>query len=148
MSPQTLTPMTNAQSQCGTSVSRAPCIGAPALLQADMQLAESALAFRQGVDNRLLQRHVDLHRHDAFVRPGEAVRGLFDCIFLDVGHDHIGARLGKHRGDSEADAGSGTRVRSRFSREMFRKAPCLSWRPSADRSTEDAQIVSCGPVRF
>ena len=30
---------------------------------------------------------------------------LFDCIFLDVGHNHIGARLGKHRGDSEADAG-------------------------------------------
>jgi len=37
------------------------------------------------------------------------VRCLFDRIFLDVGHDHIGARLGKRRRDSEADAGSGTR---------------------------------------
>ena len=35
------------------------------------------------------------------------MRVLFDCIFLDVGHDHIGARLGKHRGDSGADAGNG-----------------------------------------
>jgi hypothetical protein len=37
------------------------------------------------------------------------MRGSFDRIFLDVGHDHIGARLGKRRRDSEADAGSGTR---------------------------------------
>src|SRR5947208_16560986 len=34
MTPQTLTPMTNAQSATVTSTSRVPCIGTPALLQA------------------------------------------------------------------------------------------------------------------
>src|SRR6266436_3864664 len=46
--------------------------------------------------------------HDAFVCAGEAMRGLFDRIFLDVGHDHVGARLGQRRRDTEPDAGSGT----------------------------------------
>jgi hypothetical protein len=74
------------------------------------------------------------------------VRCLFDRIFLDVGHDHIGARLGKRRRDSEADAGSGTRD-DRFAGDVFhRKAPCLSWRPSADRSAEDAQVVVAGDL--
>jgi len=36
------------------------------------------------------------------------MRDLFDCIFLDVGHDHVGARLGQRRRDTEADAGGCT----------------------------------------
>jgi hypothetical protein len=69
-------------------------------------------SFLRRPPTRLLQRHPDLHRQDAFVRPGEAVRGLFDRIFLDVGHDHVRARLGKRRRDTEADAGSERRCGS------------------------------------
>src|SRR5437762_2243553 len=74
MTPQTFTRTAKAQSPGGTSVSRVPCIGTPALLRAMCNLP-NARSLRQGVDNRLLQRHVDLHRHDAFIRSGEPVRG-------------------------------------------------------------------------
>jgi hypothetical protein len=48
-------------------------------------------------------RHIDLYRHDAFVRAGKAVGRLLHRVFLDVGHDDVGACLRKRSGDSEAD---------------------------------------------
>jgi hypothetical protein len=58
--------------------------------------------------NGLLLRHIDPHRHDALVGAGKAMRRLLDCVFLDVGHHHVGAALRERRGDAETNAGSGT----------------------------------------
>jgi hypothetical protein len=71
----------------------------------DMKFAEVAFCFRQGIENGLLLGHIDLHRHDALVGAGEAMRRLLDRVFLDVGHDHVGAGLRECGGDAEADAG-------------------------------------------
>ena len=72
-----------------------------------MELAEVAFGFRQGIENGLLLRHVDAHRHDALVGAGEAVGCLLDRVLLDVGHDDVGAGLGERGRDAEADAGRG-----------------------------------------
>src|SRR6185369_10251487 len=63
---------------------------------------------------------------------------LFDRIFLDVGHNHIGARLGKRRRDSEADAGSGTRD--------DRGLPEMSFIATLCRSGQGAPARSYGPL--
>ena len=83
-----------------------PCIGTPALLRAMWSLpkARSTSARASMID--LLQRHVRPHRHDALVRARPDVRRLLDRIFLDVGHDHVGACLGERRRDAQPDAGS------------------------------------------
>jgi hypothetical protein len=80
-----------------------PCIG---IVAGDVELAELLLGLRQGIEHGLLLRHIDPHRHDAFVRAGEAMGRLLDRIFLDIGHDHIGAGLCERGRDAEADAGS------------------------------------------
>src|SRR6185437_2053222 len=73
----------------------------------DVELAEVAFGLGQGVDDRLLLRYVDAHRHDALVGARQPVGGLLHHIFLDVRHDHVGAGLRERGGDAEADAGGG-----------------------------------------
>ena len=73
----------------------------------DVELAEVAFCLGQGIEHGLLLRHVDPHRHDALVGAGEAVRRLLDRVFLDVGHDDVGAGLGERGRDAEANAGRG-----------------------------------------
>jgi len=51
------------------------------IVAGDVQFAECALGFRQCVNDGLLDCDVTPHRHDAFVRPRESVRGLFDASF-------------------------------------------------------------------
>ena len=72
-----------------------------------MQLAEVALGLVQRIDDRLLLRHIDAHRHDPLVGAGEAVRRLLDGILLDIRHDDVGAGLGERSRNAEADAGGG-----------------------------------------
>ena len=70
-------------------------------------LPKLRLGLAQRIDDGLLQGHIDPHRHDPLVGAGEAVRRLLDRILLDVGHDDIGAGLGKRGRDAEPDAGGG-----------------------------------------
>jgi hypothetical protein len=71
----------------------------------DMEFSEVPFSFRQCIENGLLLRHIDPHRHNALVGAGEAMRCLFDCVFLNVGHDHVGAGLCERGRDAEANAG-------------------------------------------
>src|ERR1700730_1213885 len=68
----------------------------------DMQFSEVPFGFRQCIENGLLLRHIDPHRHNALVGTGEAMRCLFDCVFLNGGHDHVGAGLRERGGYAEA----------------------------------------------
>ena len=65
------------------------------IVAGDVEFAEIAFGFRQGIENRLLLRDIDPHRHNSLVRARETVGRLFDRIFLDVSHDHVGAGLSK-----------------------------------------------------
>jgi len=73
----------------------------------DMELAEIALRFGQGIEHGLLLGHIDPDRHHALVGAGEAVGRLFDRIFLDVSHDHVCTRLRERGRNAQPDAGSG-----------------------------------------
>ncbi len=79
------------------------------IVAGNVQLAEIALGLRQRIDDGLLLRNIDPHRHDALVGVGESVRRRLDRLLLDVGHDNIGSGLGERRRDAEADAGGGAR---------------------------------------
>src|SRR5215471_1530811 len=103
-----LTPITNSQSSSGTSISRVPCIGTPALLQATWSFpkARSTCARASTTDcSSVTSTRTAMTR--LFV-PREGVSRLLDRNFLDVSHDHVGARLGERLSNVEADAGSGT----------------------------------------
>jgi hypothetical protein len=76
-----LTPITNSPSPGGTSISRVLCMGTPAWLQAMRSLPKAHSA---SVNDQLLQRRVDPHRHDApiIIRAGQGVCRLRDRIFF------------------------------------------------------------------
>jgi hypothetical protein len=56
----------------------------------DVELAEIAFGFHQGIEDGLLLRHIDPHRHDALVGAGKGMRGCLDRVLRDIGHDHVG----------------------------------------------------------
>src|SRR5207237_1957859 len=107
MIPQMLTPMTNCQSPGGTSTSPTPCIGTPALLQAMWSLPKlrSASARASTTDcSCVTSIRTGMTR---LLVPREAMGRLLDRVFLDVGHDHVGADLCERGRYAEANAGSG-----------------------------------------
>ena len=76
------------------------------IVAGDVELAEIAFGFGQGIEHGLLLRDVDPHRHDPLVGAGEAMSRLLDRIFLDVGHDHVRTGLRERGRNAEANAGS------------------------------------------
>ena len=107
MIPQMLTPITNSQSPGGTSTILVPCIGTPALLQAMWSLPKlrSASARASSTDcSCVTSIRTGMTR---LLVPERPCAACFDRIFLDIGHDHVGAGLGERGRNAEADAGSG-----------------------------------------
>jgi hypothetical protein len=82
-----------------------PCIG---IVAGDVKLAEVMLRLSGGIDDGLLLRYIDPHRHDPLIGAREAMGGLLDRVLLDVGHNHVGAGFRERSGYAKADAGSGT----------------------------------------
>ena len=123
-------------------------MGTPGVVAGDVELAEIAFGFRQGVDNGSLLRHIDPHRHDPLVGAGEAVSSLLDRVFLNVGHDDVGAGLREGGRDSEANARSGAGHDGGFAGDvhagdtpLFRLLDLLHQRQAFHREPVTKQIL-------